>query len=299
MNAQKIITTCQNQTSHTVREPLAFAPGSQEEMRLLNLYPQVQYQSFDGFGGAMTEAAAWTYAQMSEPNREAILNAYFGPDGIGYRWGRVSVDSCDFSLGHYEAMSDPKDTELSSFTLAADEKYVIPFLRAAQEKAGEPLRLLLSPWSPPAFMKSTGERNHGGFLKPEYYGFWADYLCRYLREYRKRGFRVDFLSIQNEAKATQIWDSCVYEAAQEKAFLRDALAPALRKNGLADVGVCIWDHNKERVFERACDVIDSETDALIQGLVQRRPLRGRPYDRGALPVKEADLQRGLCRIPQL
>lgn len=267
MNLKLTVTTVENNAAHTRTAPLAFAGDTAgEEMHVLNLYPQVRYQTFDGFGGAMTEAAAWTYAQMSPENRQKILDACFGEGGLGYSWGRISVDSCDFSLGHYEAMSNPADTELASFTLAADERYVIPFLRAAEETAGRPLHLLLSPWSPPAFMKSTGERNHGGFLKPEYYDFWAKYLCRYIQEYRRRGFTVDLLSVQNEPKATQIWDSCVYTAGQEKTFLRDALAPALRANGLEDVGVCIWDHNKERVFERACDVIDADTDALVQGV---------------------------------
>lgn len=43
------------------------------------------------------------------------------------------------------------------------------------------------PWSPPVYMKTNGERNNGGKLKPEYRKRWAEYICRYIEEYRSRG----------------------------------------------------------------------------------------------------------------
>ena len=36
-------------------------------------------------------------------------------------------------------------------------------------------------------MKTNGERNNGGKLKPEYRKRWAEYICRYIEEYRSRG----------------------------------------------------------------------------------------------------------------
>ena len=43
---------------------LHLIPG-ETESRVINLYPEVTGQVFDGFGGAITEAAASVYAQMS------------------------------------------------------------------------------------------------------------------------------------------------------------------------------------------------------------------------------------------
>jgi glucosylceramidase len=74
------------------------------------------------------------------------------------------------------------------------------------------------------------------------------------------------MSLQNEPKAAQTWDSCVYSAQEEKEFLRDFLYPALKRHGLDQVEVFIWDHNKERLFERAREVIDEETAAMVAGL---------------------------------
>ena len=35
------------------------------ENEVVNLYPEVKYQKLEGFGGAITDAAAYVYSQMS------------------------------------------------------------------------------------------------------------------------------------------------------------------------------------------------------------------------------------------
>ena len=115
-------------------------------------------------------------------------------------------------------------------------------------------------------MKSNGQKNRGGYLLPEYYGPWAEYVCRYIKEYKALGYNITMVTVQNEPKAVQTWDSCVYTAQEEKAFLRDYLYPALKKHGLLDVGIYIWDHNKERVYDRAKEIIDEKTDAMVAGV---------------------------------
>ena len=39
----------------------------------------------------------------------------------------------------------------------------------------------------------------------------------------------------------------------------------MRRHGLEDVEIFLWDHNKERVYEWMRDIIDPETDALVAG----------------------------------
>ena len=125
---------------------------------------------------------------------------------------------------------------------------------------------MLSPWSPPAAMKTTGERNFGGKLKSEYRKHWAEYICRYIEEYRRRGYHVTKLTMQNEPKAVQTWDSCIYTAEEEKEFLRDFLWPSMQAHHLDDIEVYLWDHNKERVWEWAKTIIDEDTDPMIAGM---------------------------------
>lgn len=236
------------------------------ENHVVNLYPEVKFETFEGFGGAITDAAAYVYSLMSETQKRQLMETYFSPDKMKYGIVRIHMDSCDFSTEMYEAMSDAQDRELKTFSFARTEKYIIPMLEDAQRIAGKPLEIMLSPWSPPAFMKTNGQRVHGGSLKPEFRTFWADYICHYIEEFQKRGYLVKRISLQNEPKAVQTWDSCVYTACQEKEFLKDYMHPALLSHGLDNVEVFIWDHNKERVYDRVCQIVDDSTRRMLNGV---------------------------------
>lgn len=235
------------------------------ENQVINLYPEITYEKFEGFGGAITEAAAYIYSLMNEEEKKQVIETYFSPEQMNYQLVRIHMDSCDFSLDMYEAMSDPEDTKLNSFSFERTEKYIIPMLKDAQKASKGNLKLMLTPWSPPAFMKTNGKRIGGGKLKPEYRNLWAEYICRYIREFKDRGFDVQRISIQNEPKAVQTWDSCLFTAEEEKEFLRDHLYPAMKNHGYEDIEVFIWDHNKERIYERVRDTVDKETKQMITG----------------------------------
>ncbi|MGN0763444.1 MAG: glycoside hydrolase family 30 beta sandwich domain-containing protein [Aristaeellaceae bacterium] len=241
-------------TAHAapLEQTLSLAPDTQGvENQVVNLYPDVTGQTIEGFGGAITDAAGYVYAQMPVEKRRQLMQDYFSEAGLGYRIARVPMDSCDFSVEMYEAMSDPSDTALAGFSTTRQFRYILPMLEDAREAAGGDLELMLSPWSPPAFMKDNGERKHGGHLLPQYADMWARYLCRYIREFRDRGFTVKRISVQNEPKAVQTWDSCLYSAEEERAFILEHLRPAMAREGLGDIEIFGWDHNKERAYERA------------------------------------------------
>lgn len=235
------------------------------ESQVVNIYPELSYETFEGFGGAVTEAAGYIYSLMNDEQKKKVIETYFSPEKMNYRLVRVHMDSCDFSLGLYEAMSNSEDTELKSFSFERTEKYILPMLEDAKKTAGENLKLMLTPWSPPAFMKTNGKRTGGGKLKPEYRKLWAEYICRYIREFQNRGFEVQRISIQNEPKAVQTWDSCLFTAEEEKSFLRDFLYPAMKSHGFENIEVFIWDHNKERIYERVRDTVDEETREMVSG----------------------------------
>ncbi len=263
MHLNLTITDVQRQDSTCT---IPFGPDPEEvEKEVVNLYPELTFQTFEGFGGAITDAAGYVYSLLDEQQKREVIETYFSPDQMGYELVRIPMDSCDFSTGMYEAMSDPGDRELKSFSFARTEQYILPMLEDAQKAAKKPLRLLLSPWSPPAFMKTNGQRIYGGKLKPAYADFWADYICRYIQEFQKRGFQVQRITVQNEPKAVQTWDSCLYTAEEERDFLRDHLRPALVRHGLGDVEIFIWDHNKERLYERVRDTVNASARDLVSG----------------------------------
>lgn len=216
------------------------------EGELINLHPEAEQDVFLGFGGAFTESAATAWQRLSPAKQDALIRAYFSPtDGIGYTCGRVHINSCDFSLSPYCYVAEG-DLSLASFDMSREDAAVVPMLRAAAAYTGQ-LRLLASPWSPPPFMK-TNRCWQGGYLKPECYPHWANYLRRYVLEMEKRGLPLWGITVQNETRHHQPWESCIYTAGQELAFVRDFLGPALEGTG---VRIFAYDHCKERLFERA------------------------------------------------
>lgn len=237
-----------------------------QEMDVVNVYPRKRYQVIQGFGAALTESAGYTLARMSREKQKEIVESCYGRGGLGYTLGRIHMDSCDFSISNYCAVEDPGDAAFGDFTLERDAKYVQPLIKMVEEALGQPVSLLLSPWSPLAFMKETGVRNGGGHLRRECYQAYADYAVKYITAYQKRGIQISCMTVQNEPLAVQTWDSCEYTAEEEKEFLRDYLYPALKENGLAHVKLYIWDHNKERVYERACEIVDETTRDMVAGV---------------------------------
>ena len=202
--------------------------------------------------GAFTEAAAVNWLALSAPRREELLEAYFDRDrGHGYSLCRVHMGSCDFALGNYSHVETPGDMALDSFSIARDRQALLPFIKAAQRVAGQPLRLLASPWSPPAWMKTNGRMNDGGALRPECRRAWARCYVRFIEAYAAEGVPIWAVSVQNEPMATQRWDSCLYSAEEERDFVRDFLGPELESAGLGTVRILIWDHNRDLMVERA------------------------------------------------
>lgn len=220
------------------------------EKPLICLYEDAEYQTMIGFGGAFTEAAAETYYKLPEKVRKEIAAAYFDSEkGNGYTFCRTHMNSCDFSLGNYACAEKPGDIELESFNINREKKAIIPMMKEASEYGD--FQLLISPWSPPAWMKDTGKMNYGGKLLPEYKDAWARYYAKFIQAYRKEGLNIWGTTVQNEPKAVQIWDSCIYTAEEEKDFVKEHLGPVMQKEGLGDVKILIWDHNKERLYQHS------------------------------------------------
>ncbi len=207
-----------------------------------------RFQSVDGFGFAMTGGSAQLLHAMSAAKRHVLLRELFGhgPGELGISYLRVSIGASDMNERVYTYDDQPAggaDKMLAHFTLAEDEKDVIPVLKEVREIAPE-IEILASPWTAPAWMK-TNDAVKGGTLKPELYGVYAAYLVKYLRGMASEGVPIAALTIQNEPLNPKNTPSMVLEAAQEEAFLRDALGPALRGTGLK-TKVVLYDHNCDR-----------------------------------------------------
>ena len=247
------------------------ALGATAETPSVMVNSERRFQAILGFGGAFTEAAAVTWAALPAPNQAALLRHYFDAEtGHGYSLCRVHINSCDFALGNYAHADVAGDLALAHFNIDRDRSALLPMIKAAQAVAlqagaGE-IRLLASPWSPPAWMKSNGQMNQGGELLPEYAAVWARCYVRFIQAYADEGVPIWGITVQNEPAASQRWDSCIYSAEQERDFVRDHLGPALAEAGLGHVKIIVWDHNRDLMVERAATVYsDAEAAKYVWG----------------------------------
>jgi glucosylceramidase len=244
----------------TLPAPGPAAPGGAVE---ITIDAARTFQEMVGFGGALTESAAWALGQLPAATRAEVLRRYYDPrDGLGYTLARTHINSCDFSLNMWELDATPGDYDLHDFSLAPMRRWVLPLIHDAMAASGGQLRVLASPWSPPAWMKSNNRMDDGGSLRPEYAPAWANYYVKFVQAMQQEeNIPVWALTVQNEPEARQTWESCLYTPEQERDFVRDHLGPALERAGLSGVKLLAHDHNRDILEKRAAAVLDDPAAA--------------------------------------
>jgi glucosylceramidase len=248
---------------------LSFRPYPQpfESEPCIFIDPANRFQSFMGIGGALTDASAETFAKLPAAEQKEFLTSLYDPQkGIGYTLARTNIHSCDFSSGTYTYVKD-NDAALASFDVSHDKQYRIPFIKQAIAAAGGKLRMYVSPWSPPAWMKDNNNIVQGGKLKPEFRQSWANYYVKFIKAYEALGIPVWGLSVQNEPMAKQRWESCIFSAEDERDFIKGYLGPTLQKQGMADKKLIAWDHNRDLIYQRASVILnDREAAKYVWGI---------------------------------
>ena len=231
-----------------------------KESELINVYP-LEKSEIMGFGGAFTYSSAKNYFSADDKDKKNILEYLFGNSGLKYNFCRLCIGSSDFSDEEYCYVSDD-DPDLSSFTIDRDRAYIIPFIKDAIAYSAEEIKFFASPWSPPAFMKTNNTRFNGGTLKKEYYSLYARYIAKFIKAYEKEGIKIYAVTLQNEPKASQTWESCCFSPSEEAEFAK-VLKGVFDEESIGAKIIC-WDHNKERLFERA-DEIYNKCGDIVSG----------------------------------
>jgi glucosylceramidase len=229
--------------------------------------PDKTFQTFLGIGGAITDASAEVFAKLPEAKQQELLNAYYSKDkGIGYSIIRTTIHSSDFGSGSYTYVAEG-DKELKTFNIDHDREFKIPLIKKALKMTKGEVKLYASPWSPPAFMKDNNNMLEGGKLLPEFYQPWANYYVKFINAFQKEGIPVWGLTLQNEPMAVQRWESCIYTAEEERDFLKNYLGPTLKKAGLGDKKITVWDHNRDLMVQRASVILDDpEANKYVWGI---------------------------------
>lgn len=213
----------------------------------IRIDPARRYQRMVGFGASITDASAWLIqTRMSPAQRDALLRELFGRegDGLGFDFTRLTIGASDFSRHHYSLDDVPEgeaDPGLRRFSIDANLADVVPVTRAALA-VNPRLKVMASPWSAPAWMKTTGSLVKGT-LRPEYHEAFARYLVRYVDAYAEQGIPVSALTLQNEpAFEPEDYPGMRLEAEARARIIGRHLGPMLGRRG-GKVEIFDWDHN--------------------------------------------------------
>lgn len=260
------------------------APGA--NLPTITVDDSRKFQTVDGFGASLTDAAAWLFANKLTPAQtDATFRMLFSrKDGIGVDFLRQPVGSSDLAVTFYsfddlceqtaKACTTPPgvtDDNLEHFSLKHDEDYILPLLKKALAVNPEIL-VMLTPWSPPGWMKTSGsmlgsnpETKEPSSLRPEAYPAFASYLVKTIEGYQAAGVPIYALSVQNEPLFSPPTYSGMQMLAEEQAkFFGDALGPALAAAHLK-VKVMAYDHNWDRPDYPETVLKDPKAGALAAG----------------------------------
>lgn len=204
--------------------------------------PARRFQEMLGFGAAFTDAACYTFNQLSSPLREQLFHELFHPTEMALNVCRTCMGSSDYSTEVFSYDEGEPDPELKRFSIAHDQTYVLPMMRLAR-KENPDLFLFSSPWSPPGWMKAGGSML-GGSMRPRYFGAYAQYFLKFLQFYAAEGVPVQAVTVQNEVDTDQDgrMPACLWAQEYEMRFVKDHLGPLLRQNGIS-TKIWILDHN--------------------------------------------------------
>jgi glucosylceramidase len=216
----------------------------------------------------MTGASRVLLDTLPADERSRVMSDIFDPRrGIGLSVLRQPLGSNDFSTGEYsydDVAPGRSDPRLDRFDLGPDRTRVIPLLVEAARR-NRSLAVVLTPWSAPAWMKTSGSLV-GGTLRPEYTQTYADYLVKAAQAYLDAGVPVTGLTAQNEPSfSPPSYPGMTLDVEQQRTLLRDHLRPSLDRAGL-DLHLWALDDNFDRWPDADALLSDPATAAAVYGV---------------------------------
>ncbi|MGI8447113.1 MAG: RICIN domain-containing protein [Streptosporangiaceae bacterium] len=224
----------------------SFGTGTSQS-NTITVDPTQTYQTIDGFGASITDSSASLLYQLPQSQRDTVMASIFSPtSGIGMSMLRQPLGSSDFTNGPFYTYDDmpagQTDPTLANFSIAHDQAQIIPLIRQALSLNPQ-LKVVVAPWSSPAWMKDN-DSLVGGHILPQYYQTYATYLLKAVQGYEAAGVPIYAMSVQNEPQnRTPLgYPGTDLPVAAEAAIIND-LGPLLQANGLGSVKIMAYDHN--------------------------------------------------------
>ncbi len=247
---------------------LSIKPLSASNWSIIEVDTATTFQIVEGYGAALTGSSAWLIHQEMDPvTRQKTLEALFDPNkGIGISYLRLTMGASDFSLSDFTYDDMPAgqtDFSLQQFSLSQDRQDVIPVLKDIIAIAPD-IRLMGTPWSPPAWMK-TNQNMKGGKLNPNCYDVYAQYFVKYIEQMQQEGITIDAVTPQNEPLYFTANYPCMeMQSGEQLQFIKNHLGPRFAAAGL-NTKIIVYDHNWDNTDYAISILNDPEARQYIAG----------------------------------
>lgn len=265
------LTTADLKTHLAQQADVHFSTGSASGVITITVNENQKNQSIDGFGASLTDGSAWLIShKMSRGQRDALMEQLFSPvNGIGLDFLRQPMGASDLTTpaaGEYSYDDMPPgqtDPNLTHFSIAHDEAYIIPLLKQALQ-INPNLKIMATPWSPPGWMKST-DSMEGGTLNADAYAPYANYFVKFIQAYRAQGIPIYAVTVQNEPLYQPVgYPGMSFPADQEANFIANYLAPAFAQNHITTT-ILGYDHNWDTPSYPTTLLSDASANAALAG----------------------------------
>ena len=238
-------TTTFDKSRDFVKSGVAFDQSSPQSPNAVRFTDET-FQTVDGFGLAVTQASCFNLLKMSQEDRTRLLTELFSPtEGAGSSLIRVCIGGSDFSMDEY-TWCDKEG--MANFAVHDSEKqFLFPILDEIY-KINPNVQIIGSPWSCPRWMKMDVQGKGNAFnswtsgrLNPKYYADYAEYFVKWVQEMQKRGYKVKYVTLQNEPLNHGNSMSLYMPWEDQRDFLK-VVGPAFEKAGLK-TEILLFDHN--------------------------------------------------------
>lgn len=152
-------------------------------------------------------------------NVDSTYQTIAGFGGANKIWGTQFLKSAEAKTVFG---SDETDLGLSIFRvrIASDSNEWPLILESVKEAQKYGVKILASSWSPPANLKSNNS-TIGGYLLPENYGAFKDYINSFVSYMASNGVDIYAISVQNEPDIQVSYESCSWTSSTMIDFLKN------------------------------------------------------------------------------
>jgi glucosylceramidase len=263
------LTTTDRSNLLSQQSGLVWGPDDGGAVQTVDVDETTRYQQMDGVGVAVTDTSAWLLTNVLSPDARAQLmtQLFDRSTGIGLSYLRVPIGATDFVLSPYTYDDMPAgqtDYALSAFSTARDRSYIQPVILQARS-INPSIRIIATPWSPPAWMKNPPALQAGTIKSdPATLSALANYFVRFIQDYGAAGIPIDRITPQNEPLLQDgTYPSTLIDAATESTFIGSYLGPALQAAGLS-TRIVAYDHNWDNTAYPA-SVLASAAGTFVSG----------------------------------